>query len=113
MWFRDEELYLNRYTTNVADPEIDKLKWENNLELVRGQHSFMTLYWCPSSCYCLIYLQYTNWRDGEPNNNDDHASRSQDCIAIYSETGEWDDGWCEFEHNFICELEYVLLKSFF
>jgi len=40
-------------------------------------------------------------------------SRSQDCLAIYSGTSEWDDGWCEFEHNFTCELEYVLLKSFF
>ena len=75
-WFRDGELYLNRYTTNVADSEIDKLKWENNQELVPGQHPFMTLYWCPCVCYCLIYLQYTNWRDGEPNKNDGHVLKT-------------------------------------
>ncbi|XP_060602258.1 perlucin-like protein [Ruditapes philippinarum] len=50
-------------------------------------------------------VKYTHWRPGEPDNNPGHASKHQDCMAIYGSTGLWDDGWCETEHNFICEIE--------
>lgn len=58
-------------------------------------------------CFVFRIFKYTNWEVGEPNNNADHDSKHQDCMAFYGATGHWDDGWCETEHNFICELEYV------
>lgn len=50
-------------------------------------------------------VQYTNWNPGEPNNNPDHNSKHQDCMAMLGSNGLWDDGWCETQHNFICEIE--------
>ncbi|XP_052778675.1 galactose-specific lectin nattectin-like [Mya arenaria] len=50
-------------------------------------------------------IMYTNWKQGEPNDNHAHTNHHQDCLAIYSETGLWDDGWCETQHNFICEIQ--------
>ncbi|KAL4230752.1 Collectin sub- member 10 (C-type lectin) [Mactra antiquata] len=48
-------------------------------------------------------IEYTNWSPGNP--NDANGGKHQDCMAMYGATGQWDDGWCETEHNFICEID--------
>ncbi|KAH3843092.1 galactose-specific lectin nattectin-like [Dreissena polymorpha] len=50
-------------------------------------------------------ITYTNWNPGEPNNDNNHDDHHQDCLAMYSSSGLWDDGYCEVKHNFICEIE--------
>ena len=42
---------------------------------------------------------YTNWNDREPNDN----SGIENCVEIYSATGQWNDLPCRHRHPYICE----------
>ena len=49
---------------------------------------------------------YTNWDDGEPNNEDD-----EDYAMIRNGSGKWNDAHLDREDwNFICEWDFVLDK---
>ncbi|KAL4230747.1 hypothetical protein ACF0H5_011122 [Mactra antiquata] len=87
--------HLRNITASITDPE--KYFWIGGTDAVsEGEWIWSTVY---------RPITYTNWNPGEPNDNDSHSSKHQDCMGMYAATGKWDDGWCETLHNFICEME--------
>ncbi|XP_025199787.1 C-type lectin 37Db-like [Melanaphis sacchari] len=52
-------------------------------------------------------FRYTNWLTGEPNNVKDDKGNDEDCVEFWykgEEGFKWNDKFCTFEANFICEL---------
>jgi hypothetical protein len=46
-------------------------------------------------------LNFTNWREGEPNNN----RRNEDCVEMAFDTGRWNDVGCNWQiFSTMCEL---------
>jgi hypothetical protein len=45
-------------------------------------------------------IGFVNWSSGEPNN-----VGNEDCAAIYSSTGQWNDVGCSLTRNFVCERD--------
>ncbi|XP_073822445.1 uncharacterized protein [Musca autumnalis] len=42
-------------------------------------------------------FEYTNWREREPNNNNEH------CVEMIYPSLKWNDARCDAKHGFICE----------
>ena len=48
-------------------------------------------------------VDYTNWRDGEPNNNDEEEE--ENCVSTYlPDRGEWNDRPCSGRFAFLCQI---------
>ena len=49
---------------------------------------------------------YINWAEGQPDDSGD-----QDCAALLSGSGEWDDVSCTSALPFICEFSKILFAT--
>ena len=50
-------------------------------------------------------LSYTNWATGQPGN----TPAEQDCMAMQSADGLWDDVNCHAQQSSLCEIERKLV----
>ncbi|XP_069120584.1 perlucin-like protein [Argopecten irradians] len=95
------------YLAEVADEqENDFLK-----ELVARYHNHSN-YWLGGSDIFVEgdwrwgesdkFINYTNWRKGEPNN---HHTHGEDCLQAHynGERFQWMDAQCTVNNNYICE----------